>query len=245
MSQVGGFMLGRSLFSASSSFALAGSIRAVWKAPDVFSNFACMAPAFSVASLSLLIALCVPAQEKPLGKRMLAIWQTSPPFACSAQSFSRTCCSRPATESIACGLDFAASAMAVPRTFTSSMPSSKVMTPAAQRAVYSPSERPATQPGRSTASGRVCFSFSRPAIPARNMAGWQTLVSSSLSSGPSRQISMTSKPRMDLALAIISLTCTLSLRPESIFTYCEPWPGKRSPTVVGRGPAIFFALPGT
>mmetsp|Transcript_80833 Transcript_80833/g.255069 ORF Transcript_80833/g.255069 Transcript_80833/m.255069 type:complete len:247 (+) Transcript_80833:393-1133(+) len=246
MSQVGGFMLGRSLFSASSSFALAGSIRAVWKAPDVFSNFACMAPAFSVASLSLLIALCVPAQEKPLGKRMLAIWQTSPPFACSAQSFSRTCCSRPATESIACGLVFAASAMASPRTLTSCRPCSKVKTPAVQRAVYSPSDKPATQPGRSTASGRICFSLTRPAMPARNMAGWQTLVSSSTSSGPSKQIASRSLPRTDFAIAMYSFTSGLSFKPESIFTYCDPWPGKSRPMLVGGGPVSFFFLaPGT
>mmetsp|Transcript_58849 Transcript_58849/g.137000 ORF Transcript_58849/g.137000 Transcript_58849/m.137000 type:complete len:202 (-) Transcript_58849:691-1296(-) len=191
---MGGFISGNSSFRAFSSFSLAGSIRRVWKAPEVFSNFACMAPAFSAASLSLLMAAEVPEHEKPFGKSKFAIWQTSSPVACSLHSFSKTDCSRPATESMACGGAFAASAIASPRTFTSFMPCSNVKTLAAQSAVYSPSESPATQPGRSTASGRCCLSFTRPAMPARNMAGWQMLVSSSLSSGPLRQISSKSVP---------------------------------------------------
>mmetsp|Transcript_127326 Transcript_127326/g.354469 ORF Transcript_127326/g.354469 Transcript_127326/m.354469 type:complete len:205 (+) Transcript_127326:458-1072(+) len=203
-----------------------------------------MAPAFSAASLSLVMAGVVPEQEKPLGKRMLAIWQTSPPVACSIQSFSRACCSRPATETMDWGLLFAACAMASPRTLTSFMPSSKVKTPAVQRAVYSPKERPATHPGRSTASGRSFLSFSRPAMPARNMAGWQKLVSSSTSSGPLRQRSSKSLPVTDRAMAMYSLTFSSSFRPWSIFTYCEPWPGKSRPMVVGASPTFFFAAPG-
>mmetsp|Transcript_119899 Transcript_119899/g.350509 ORF Transcript_119899/g.350509 Transcript_119899/m.350509 type:complete len:213 (+) Transcript_119899:484-1122(+) len=212
-------MLGMSSARAFSSFVFAGSIIDVWNAPEVFKSFACIAPAFSAASLSLVMAGVVPEQEKPLGKRTLAIWQTSPPLAWSAQSFSRAGWSRPATESMDCGLLFAASAMASPRTLTSFMPSSKVNTPAVQSAVYSPSERPATQPGLSTASGRDCLSFTKPAMPARNMAGWHTLVSSNTSSGPSMQMASRSLPRMDLAVERYSFTSGLSFRPESIFTY--------------------------
>mmetsp|Transcript_97440 Transcript_97440/g.303474 ORF Transcript_97440/g.303474 Transcript_97440/m.303474 type:complete len:291 (-) Transcript_97440:573-1445(-) len=243
MSQVGGFIFGASLFSASSSFFFAGSIREVWKPPDVFSSLACMAPAFSAASFSLLIAPCVPAQEKPLGKRTLAIWQTSSPFACSEQSFSRACCSRPATESIACGFDLAASAMAAPRTFTSSMPSSKVKTPAAHSAVYSPSERPAMTCARVTASSFSPLSFSTPAIPAMNMAGWQLAVSSSFDSGPSRQRFSTSNPRMLFAFVSMSFTAGRSFTPDIIFTYCDPWPGKSRPIGSGfsAGPAASAA----
>mmetsp|Transcript_73874 Transcript_73874/g.196313 ORF Transcript_73874/g.196313 Transcript_73874/m.196313 type:complete len:246 (-) Transcript_73874:568-1305(-) len=245
MSHRGGFIFGISSLSAFSNFSFAGSISEVWKAPDVFSSFACIAPAFSAASFSLVMAGVVPEHEKPLGKRTLAIWHTSPPLACSAQSFSSACCSRPATESMDCGRLLAASCIASPRTFTSCMPSSNVKTPAVQRAVYSPSERPATHPGRSTASGRDCLSFTRPAMPARNMAGWQMLVSSSVSSGPSMQIGSKSLPNTDFAIARYSFTSGLSFRPDSIFTYCEPWPGKSKPMVVGLGPASFFLAPGT
>mmetsp|Transcript_24025 Transcript_24025/g.56929 ORF Transcript_24025/g.56929 Transcript_24025/m.56929 type:complete len:202 (+) Transcript_24025:176-781(+) len=188
-SHLGGFILGSSLCKASSSLAWAGFMRSVWKPPEVFSRRACMAPAASAASLSFLMAGSVPAQEKPFGKRMFAIWHTSPPVACCLQSSSSFCCSSPATDSIACGRLLAASAIAAPRIFTSSMPSSKVKTPAAQSAVYSPRDNPATAIGRSTASGREARSFSMPAMPARNIAGWQTLVSSSLSSGPFRHTS--------------------------------------------------------
>mmetsp|Transcript_6767 Transcript_6767/g.18277 ORF Transcript_6767/g.18277 Transcript_6767/m.18277 type:complete len:299 (-) Transcript_6767:21-917(-) len=183
------------------------------------------------------MASVVPAHEKPRGKSKFAIWQTSLPTACSLQSFSKVSWSTPKTESMACGLLFAASAMASPRSFTSCMPSSKVKTPAAQRAVYSPSDRPATAPGLSTASGRISRSLMRPAMPPRNMHGWQMLVSSSLLSGPLRQYSRGFQPRIASAELTICLTSGVSLRVDSMLTYCEPCPGKRSATVVGGGPA--------
>mmetsp|Transcript_74634 Transcript_74634/g.222616 ORF Transcript_74634/g.222616 Transcript_74634/m.222616 type:complete len:247 (+) Transcript_74634:29-769(+) len=242
----GGFIFGRVLSIALARSSSAGFMSGVWNAPPALMTRAWRARAFVANSQSLSTHFLFPAQVKPAGKRTLAIWQTSPPLACSAQSFSRVPCSRPATESIACGLVFAASAMASPRTLTSCRPCSKVKTPAVQRAVYSPSDKPATQPGRSTASGRICFSLTRPAMPARNMAGWQTLVSSSTSSGPSKQIASRSLPRTDFAIAMYSFTSGLSFKPESIFTYCDPWPGKSRPMLVGGGPVSFFFLaPGT
>mmetsp|Transcript_11979 Transcript_11979/g.33834 ORF Transcript_11979/g.33834 Transcript_11979/m.33834 type:complete len:354 (-) Transcript_11979:69-1130(-) len=236
MSHLGGFIFGMSSSNAAWSFSCAGFIKSVWKAPEVLSSLACMAPAFSTSSFSFPMALVVPAQEKPLGKRRLAIWQVSPPTACSLQSFSSVSWSTPKTESMDCGLELAASAMACPLTFTSCIPSSKVNTPAAHKAVYSPRERPATAPGRSTASGRDSRSLTRPAMPPRNMQGWQTLVSSSLSSGPLRQTSRGFQPRTASAVATICCTSGLSSRLFIMFTYCEPWPGKISASVVGGGP---------
>mmetsp|Transcript_43532 Transcript_43532/g.124132 ORF Transcript_43532/g.124132 Transcript_43532/m.124132 type:complete len:271 (+) Transcript_43532:452-1264(+) len=208
----------------------------VWKPPLVFSTLACRAPAFSVSSFSAKIAASEPATEKPLGKSSLAIWQTAPSpslFAASWASFTSLAFSNPATDSIACLLEDAASAMYWPRSFTSSKPSSKVNTPATQSAVYSPSDRPATTWQRSTASALSLRSFSTPARPAMNMAGWHFEVSSSVDSGPSRHSFSTSQPRIFSACISISFTLGMSFTAESIFTYCEPWPGKRSPTGIG------------
>mmetsp|Transcript_50146 Transcript_50146/g.114005 ORF Transcript_50146/g.114005 Transcript_50146/m.114005 type:complete len:327 (-) Transcript_50146:499-1479(-) len=232
----GGSIFGNMSSSALPTFSCAGFIREVWKAPEVFNTFACKAPALSANSLSLVIAARVPATEKPLGKSSLAIPQTAEPpsaFAASLQSSSSLGLSRPATESIACLLMLAASFMASPRSFTSFSPSSKLKTPAAQRAVYSPNERPAMTWQRVTASSRSVRSFSTPARPAMNIAGWQFCVSSSLSSGPSKHNFNKSKPRMVFALASMSWTGARSLQVDIIFTYWEPWPGKRRP--MGKG----------
>mmetsp|Transcript_106104 Transcript_106104/g.228572 ORF Transcript_106104/g.228572 Transcript_106104/m.228572 type:complete len:234 (+) Transcript_106104:71-772(+) len=189
-----GFICGRSSSSALLSFTLAGPIRAVWKPPEVFSTLAWSAPALSARSLSVRIAASVPAQEKPFGKSSLAIWQTLPgsTFAASAHSSVSFGLSRPATEIIACFGLAEAACMASPRALTSFRPSSKLKTPAQQSAVYSPRERPAMTWQRVTASSRSALSFSTPASPAMNIAGWQYCVSSSLASGPSRQSCSTS-----------------------------------------------------
>mmetsp|Transcript_85379 Transcript_85379/g.269116 ORF Transcript_85379/g.269116 Transcript_85379/m.269116 type:complete len:240 (+) Transcript_85379:338-1057(+) len=174
----------------------------------------------------------VPATEKPLGKSSLAIWQTAPLpsfLAASPQSSFNLGFSRPATESISCLLLLAAACMASARSLTSLRPSSKEKTPAAQSAVYSPRERPAMACARETRSSFSPRNFSTPAKPATNIAGWQLAVSSSFSSGPSRQRESKSYPRMSLALLSISLTAGMSLTALIIFTYWEPWPGKSRP----------------
>mmetsp|Transcript_93556 Transcript_93556/g.288581 ORF Transcript_93556/g.288581 Transcript_93556/m.288581 type:complete len:214 (+) Transcript_93556:122-763(+) len=189
---MGGFMFGRVSSRAAESFSCAGFISGVWKAPAVLRILACRAPAFSAIVLSSLMAFSVPPTEKPPGKRQLAIWHTAPApsfWAAWTQRGWSLSFSRPATESISCLPAAAASCIASPRSFTSFRPSSKVMTPAAQSAVYSPRESPAMTEARVTASGFSSLSFSRPARPPMNMAGWQYLVSSSLSSGPFRQMS--------------------------------------------------------
>mmetsp|Transcript_147187 Transcript_147187/g.410011 ORF Transcript_147187/g.410011 Transcript_147187/m.410011 type:complete len:216 (-) Transcript_147187:125-772(-) len=171
----GGFICGSMSSRYLASFSSAGFMRGVWKAPCVFKTFAWSAPALSASSFSALIAGSVPATEKPLGKSSLAIWQCAPLpsfLAASAQSSCTLGLSRPATESIACGLLEAASCMASARSFTSRRPSSKLKTPATQSAVYSPRDRPATACARVTASSLSSFSFSTPARPATNMAGW-------------------------------------------------------------------------
>mmetsp|Transcript_39494 Transcript_39494/g.105982 ORF Transcript_39494/g.105982 Transcript_39494/m.105982 type:complete len:230 (-) Transcript_39494:14-703(-) len=119
--------------------------------------------------------------------------------------------------------------MASPRTFTSRRPSSKLMTPAAQRAVYSPKDRPAMTEQRSTASALSARSFSTPARPPMNIAGWQYLVSSSFSSGPLRQSSRTSQPSISLDFCNMSFTFGMSFTSANILTYWEPWPGNRIP----------------
>mmetsp|Transcript_93338 Transcript_93338/g.207650 ORF Transcript_93338/g.207650 Transcript_93338/m.207650 type:complete len:226 (+) Transcript_93338:647-1324(+) len=123
-----------------------------------------------------------------------------------------------------------ASIIASPRNFTTFMPNSKSKTPATVRAVYSPRESPATACMRVVVSGLSCLSFSTPAKPPTYMAGWQYCVISSLDSGPFRQRSSKSKPRISCALTNISFTAGMSFTAESIFTYCDPWPGKRRAT---------------
>mmetsp|Transcript_49943 Transcript_49943/g.151991 ORF Transcript_49943/g.151991 Transcript_49943/m.151991 type:complete len:299 (+) Transcript_49943:469-1365(+) len=192
-----------------------------------------MAPASCAAVCKLSMAFFVPAHEKPLGKRMLAIWQTSPPTACLAHRPSSVSWSRPATDSMACGLLRAASLMAAPRTFTNSMPCSNVKTPATHKAVYSPSDSPATHENFSAASGLSLRSLTMPAIPPRNMAGWHTLVSSRSSALPFRHMSSKSLPNTAFAVAIISFTSASSFRPDNIPMYCEPCPGN-----INAGPAV-------
>mmetsp|Transcript_147186 Transcript_147186/g.410008 ORF Transcript_147186/g.410008 Transcript_147186/m.410008 type:complete len:333 (-) Transcript_147186:559-1557(-) len=228
----GGFMLGSSSSSALPSFSCAGFMSGVWKAPEVLITLACNAPAWSASCLSCRTEASVPAQEKPLGKSSLAIWQVAPApssLAAFAQSSMTLGLSRPATDSIACLPIVAASCITSPRSFTSFSPSSKLKTPATQSAVYSPSERPATAWQRVTASSRCSRSFSTPARPAMNMAGWQFRVSSSASSGPLRHKFRISLFRIVLAFASISRTLGRSLTMDIIFTYCEPCPGNRSP----------------
>mmetsp|Transcript_45835 Transcript_45835/g.129676 ORF Transcript_45835/g.129676 Transcript_45835/m.129676 type:complete len:204 (+) Transcript_45835:167-778(+) len=202
------------LGSISSSFAAitssAGSMRGVWNAPLVFITFACSAPALSERSLRARIATSVPATLNPFGKSSFVIWQTAlfPPsfFRACAQSSWTFGFSRPAIDRAACLPSLAASAIAVPRIFTSSRPCSKVKTPAAQSAVYSPSERPATSWHLSTASGLSFLSLTTPARPAMNISGWQLDVSSSLDSGPFRQSCSTSHPRILWDVLSISWT---------------------------------------
>mmetsp|Transcript_18838 Transcript_18838/g.59877 ORF Transcript_18838/g.59877 Transcript_18838/m.59877 type:complete len:240 (-) Transcript_18838:483-1202(-) len=189
---MGGFMFGRVSSSAADSFSCAGFIRGVWKAPAVLRILACRAPAFSAIVLSSLMAFSVPPTAKPFGKRRFAIWQTLPLpslAAASLQSPSNFSLSTPATESMRCLPTAAASCMASPRSLTRRKPSSKVITPAAHRAVYSPRERPAMTEALVTTSSLSARNFSIPARPPTKSAGWQYLVSSSLSSGPFRQIS--------------------------------------------------------
>mmetsp|Transcript_7578 Transcript_7578/g.17367 ORF Transcript_7578/g.17367 Transcript_7578/m.17367 type:complete len:226 (+) Transcript_7578:146-823(+) len=204
---LGGDILGSASSNALPSFSFAGAMRLVWNPPEVLRILACRAPAFSARSFNATMAFSVPAHEKPLGKSSLAIWQMAPLpsfLAASLHRASSLLFSTPATDSIACLPTAAASCMASPRSLTSFSPSSKVKTPAAQRAVYSPRERPAQTWNLSTTSGLSPRSFSTPARPAMNITGWQYLVSSSFASGPFLQSSITSKPRMLFALASIS-----------------------------------------
>mmetsp|Transcript_147189 Transcript_147189/g.410017 ORF Transcript_147189/g.410017 Transcript_147189/m.410017 type:complete len:274 (-) Transcript_147189:583-1404(-) len=213
----------------------------VWKAPWVLRTLACNAPAFSLRSLRVRMVGSVPAQEKPLGKSSFAIRQMAflpSVLAASWQSCSSLPFSRPATESMACLPTFAASSMASPRIFTSLRPSSKLKTLAAHSAVYSPRERPAVAVNRVASAGFSTFSFSSPARPAMYMAGWHLEVSSSFDSGPLRQSSRTSQPRISLALLSMVLTAGMSLTPVIIFMYCEPWPGKSSPTGSGGSAGV-------
>mmetsp|Transcript_98305 Transcript_98305/g.233965 ORF Transcript_98305/g.233965 Transcript_98305/m.233965 type:complete len:332 (+) Transcript_98305:198-1193(+) len=215
-------------------------MREVWKAPPVFSILACSAPLLSAKVFSSFTAFSVPAQEKPLGKRALAMRHTLPGpafFSASTQHCSSSFCSKPATDSIACFPTWAASCMASPRSFTSRRPSSKLSTPAAHSAVYSPKESPAMHRGCSAAGWFCDFSLQMPARPPTNMAGWQNLVSASLSSGPFRHISKRSYPKISLAWESISFTSALSFTPSNMLTYWEPCPGKIN--AIGK---VSFAL---
>mmetsp|Transcript_26040 Transcript_26040/g.74560 ORF Transcript_26040/g.74560 Transcript_26040/m.74560 type:complete len:240 (-) Transcript_26040:539-1258(-) len=187
---MGLFILGSSSSRAAASLSWAGCISGVWNAPEVFKILACRAPAASTRGFKASMAFLVPPTAKPDGNSSFAIWQIAPaPW--SFKTFSQSGCnfafSRPATESISCSPTAAASCMASPRSLTNLRPSAKVKTPAAQSAVYSPRERPAMTEQRSTAGAFVERSFSTPARPPMNIAGWQNLVSSNFSSGPSKQ----------------------------------------------------------
>mmetsp|Transcript_48809 Transcript_48809/g.111185 ORF Transcript_48809/g.111185 Transcript_48809/m.111185 type:complete len:220 (-) Transcript_48809:368-1027(-) len=124
----------------------------------------------------------------------------------------------------------AASCIASPRTFTTSMPVSKSQTWATVIATYSPRDNPATAWQRSTFSGRSTLSRSTPARPPMYMAGWQYFVSSNLDSGPLRHSSSRSNPKVRDAFVSMAFTAGSSLTADNIFTYCEPWPGKISAT---------------
>mmetsp|Transcript_63861 Transcript_63861/g.195299 ORF Transcript_63861/g.195299 Transcript_63861/m.195299 type:complete len:348 (+) Transcript_63861:156-1199(+) len=242
--QVGGFIEGSRSSRALPSLAWAGAILLVWKAPDVLISFACKAFSFCARSRRMVIAFSVPPQEKPRGKRSLAITHTAslPSFlAACAHSWVSLSFSRPAMEHIFCEPTDAASCMYWPRMLTSFSPSSKLNTPAAYSAVYSPSDRPAHAWKRVAWSGLVSLSDSMPAAPARNIAGWQYRVSSSFSSGPWRQRSSRSYPRMALALSHIALTLGLSFKLDIMFLYWEPWPGNIRPTGSFGGPACTAA----
>mmetsp|Transcript_73883 Transcript_73883/g.196343 ORF Transcript_73883/g.196343 Transcript_73883/m.196343 type:complete len:239 (+) Transcript_73883:18-734(+) len=193
-SHLGGLILGSASMRAFSNLALAGFMNSVWKAPEVFRTFACKQPgSLSAFCCSRSTAGLLPAQEKPRGKRKFATVQMSVPLVFDSwQSLLRVSRSSPAMETIICGEACAASCMASPRNLTSFSPVSKSKTPAAHKAVYSPKDRPATALFRKTTSGLFRFSSSRAARPAMNIAGWQTLVCSSSSSGPLRQTLRTS-----------------------------------------------------
>mmetsp|Transcript_23043 Transcript_23043/g.62813 ORF Transcript_23043/g.62813 Transcript_23043/m.62813 type:complete len:282 (+) Transcript_23043:498-1343(+) len=209
----------------------------VWKAPEPVTSLAWSAPLALTSFSSFSMAALLPPQVAPFGKRAFATWQTVPePIS------SRTCLQKPsslsrfspATDNSACAPPLVdASAMASDRTFMIFSPSSKDMTPAATSAAYSPTPRPATAPGRPAASGASSFNFSKAARPAMNMTGWQTSVFSSFDAGPFKHTSSASQPRMPLALLSRSLTPPTSFTFSSIFTYCEPCPGKSRPTGMG------------
>mmetsp|Transcript_124214 Transcript_124214/g.351675 ORF Transcript_124214/g.351675 Transcript_124214/m.351675 type:complete len:349 (+) Transcript_124214:346-1392(+) len=219
----------------------------VWKAPPVLMTRACKA-FWAIASLQRVsMAPLVPPQVKPEGKRKFATRHSafstplsSSDFFASAQSLSILFRSRPATEHMAWGTISVAFCMASARICTSRRPSSALRTPAATMATYSPRERPATAWGRSYTSGFESFSTSMAARSARNMMGWQYLVSAILSSGPLRHSSFGSQPRISVARARISLTTGRSQASLSIPTYCEPCPGKSS--AAGTGGFFFSAI---
>mmetsp|Transcript_97661 Transcript_97661/g.285076 ORF Transcript_97661/g.285076 Transcript_97661/m.285076 type:complete len:330 (-) Transcript_97661:539-1528(-) len=244
MEQVGGCILSARSSSALESSSCAGCMSLVWKAPPALMVRACRAFALTANSQSFVTAGFEPAHVKPEGKRKFATLHSalgdgSDSLACS-QSLSTLARSRPATEHMAWGTRSVAACMASPRICTSRRPSSKLSTPAAQTAVYSPRERPATACGRSYTSAFVSFSFSLAARPAMNMMGWQYLVSLSFSSGPFSASSSGSQPRISLAFTSIALTIGSSMTSLSIPTYCEPWPGKSS--AAGKGGFFFSAF---
>mmetsp|Transcript_107865 Transcript_107865/g.336420 ORF Transcript_107865/g.336420 Transcript_107865/m.336420 type:complete len:432 (-) Transcript_107865:192-1487(-) len=217
---LGDFSFGFSSSSAFASGSTAESIRGVWNAPDALRSFACIAPAFSAIVFRVSRVFSCPPTEKPSVKSEMAIWATPPVLFIASLQRSFTFASlRPTTESMPCLLSWVALSMISPRSFTSFKPSSKDTMPEAQRAVYSPREKPATAAARFTASSSSTRSCSSAARPAINIAGWQYCVSASFSSVDSSQNSSTSQPRMDDAFSSMSFTAGKSFTPASIFAY--------------------------
>jgi hypothetical protein len=89
----------------------------------------------------------------------------------------------------------AASCMASPRQRTILSPDSKLITPAAYKAEYSPSECPAQINGVIP----MLFNNSKATALATNKAGWVMDVSLNFSSGPFSMMSVSEKPRMESA----------------------------------------------
>mmetsp|Transcript_40865 Transcript_40865/g.117403 ORF Transcript_40865/g.117403 Transcript_40865/m.117403 type:complete len:267 (-) Transcript_40865:683-1483(-) len=235
MAHLGGRIFGNASSRALMSCSSAGFISGEWKAPPVLITLACKARAFVARSHNFSIVVLLPAQVKPAGNKTLAIWHVASGTPVSAlraspQRRSSVARSRPATEHMHCGTMLVAPCMASARIFTSLRHSSKSRTPAAQIAVYSPRLRPATACKRSTASRFDSRRTSTAASPARNIAGWQYLVSDNFSSGPCKHNSRTSNPRIFCALSSIVRTAGKCIQSFSMPTYWEPCPGNNSAT---------------
>ena len=96
------------------------------------------------------------------------------------------------------GLASQASCMYLPRAWSTRRVVSKSRTPAAQRAVHSPRERPAAAAaGTSQRLRKAAWQ----AMETVKMAGWQTSERVRASAGPSKQSFLRSKPRTSLALS--------------------------------------------
>mmetsp|Transcript_16520 Transcript_16520/g.47028 ORF Transcript_16520/g.47028 Transcript_16520/m.47028 type:complete len:232 (+) Transcript_16520:236-931(+) len=174
---MGLFMCCSSSSKAPASSSAAPCMSGVWKA-EVPMTLACIAPAFMARGSSLWMAAWVPPTDRPAGKSCRAISQTpSGPAlpAASLQSGSSFALSSPTMEIIAWAWASAALVMASPRALIKCRPTSKEKAPAAQRAAYSPTEKPTKAAARSTASSFWPRSTSRPASPAMYMRGWATL----------------------------------------------------------------------
>mmetsp|Transcript_134886 Transcript_134886/g.238635 ORF Transcript_134886/g.238635 Transcript_134886/m.238635 type:complete len:243 (-) Transcript_134886:862-1590(-) len=238
MEQRGGCILSLRLSMAAESSDSAGAMSDVWKAPPVLMTRAWRQRALVASSHILVMASLVPATVNPAGNRRLAIWHTgSLPLSAAmafSQIFSNVGRSSPATEAMLCGLRAVAFCIASALIFTSFRHSAKGRMSAAQIAVYSPRLRPATALQRSTCSFlSVAFMSSTAAMPAMNITGWQYLVSASLESGPLRQSSKTSQPRIFFASANMLFTAGKSLTSFNMPTFCEPCPGNMRQTGSG------------
>mmetsp|Transcript_97303 Transcript_97303/g.284292 ORF Transcript_97303/g.284292 Transcript_97303/m.284292 type:complete len:259 (-) Transcript_97303:2365-3141(-) len=212
----GGFIFGSISSSNTSSFFATGSIKVVWNAWSP-RTFACMAPSFMHKSASCSIALASPPMEKPCGKSFRDMEHTDLLLVATwSQSFFSVASSRPMTLRIAWGEASVHSIIHWPRSFMILSVSSKLQQPAAQRATYSPQERPAITAARSTLSSpSSARSFSRAAMPVMNITGMHWL---STESGPASclQNSKTSKPRISLDFSSMSLTAGMSFTESSI-----------------------------
>mmetsp|Transcript_77419 Transcript_77419/g.214051 ORF Transcript_77419/g.214051 Transcript_77419/m.214051 type:complete len:330 (+) Transcript_77419:451-1440(+) len=122
-------------------------------------------------------------------------------------------------------------------------PSSNEMTPATQRAVYTPIPNPVTARKLSASSLSWRWSFSKAARPAMKRAGWLYRGSASLAPGPLRQISKMLQPRMLLAFASILTTPGKLRQSDSISTYSDPQPGKRRPALAPTLLAVTWQPP--
>mmetsp|Transcript_15911 Transcript_15911/g.41105 ORF Transcript_15911/g.41105 Transcript_15911/m.41105 type:complete len:222 (+) Transcript_15911:343-1008(+) len=221
MSHAGGFIFCATSPRASRSFVEADSIRGVCNAPQLIS-FACNAPPSLTDFSSFCIESTVPAHVAPLGNSSFVRQHTAfgPSLSLISLHMASSFLQRiPATVSVACAGCFEASATASPCTLTMRRASSKLSTPAATSAAYSPTSRPATAPGRDALSGLVCFSCSRAANPAMKSTGWLISGWLSFDNGPFKHTSKGSQPRSPFATSSICLTPGSSLTPPSMPTY--------------------------
>src|SRR5690606_30493433 len=212
----------------------AGLMRLEWNGAETGKGKARLAPwalstsqAFSTAALLPAITVC--AGSLKLTASTTSALSAPKPACASAQPAFTPSASMPRMAAIAPAPTGTASCMAAARKCTSGTASARLSTPAATRALYSPSEWHATAAGTAPTSARHTR---QAATPATSITGWVLVVRPRLSLGPSWIRRPRSSPRASEASRKVSATTGWSPQASSMPTDWEPWPGKTNAKVL-------------